>query len=495
MSEKSLRNLSIIYLLLPNLIFYVYWVNIPIAVCGVLMLSYLLLNDRKETTFQAVKIFSSRDLFLIGATTLFLTVVSGINGYVFQNVDYWGHNVKFYELFKSSWPIKFPKEGPVISYYYGFYVIPALVSKFTGSVNELVIFIWTWLGLTLGIGWVYIALNKRLIYVWLVLFIGDLPRVIKAVLALFSIRPYEFGNFGIENWSNFEHLLWVPNQTIPTLIIGGMFVYILIRRYNTDLLVLPIALSFWWAVFPSFVSGIIVGVLVIRSWVIGRFRLDWMRIGTKVIIPCLVCLPILMFFFSHNKSTVSGFLWQFNEGKSNVLPEYIINVGINMALFAVVYAYLRRMQLPFLDQVPYILIVSLGLLFPFYRLGDANDFLLRGMMPISLIIGMYLFYPLTSLTLQKTYALMRGSGIMIFLAIMLLTSSLIGLSRILRAATFNRFSALMSSEATFTPIPYDAYPNVYEVLKDKWSQDAANQYVGDPDSFYEKYMAPDADTK
>jgi hypothetical protein len=489
MNEKHLRSLSIFYLLAPNLLFFTSWVNMPIGVAGIIVLLYLSLKEVKDASFGAVKILDTSDLLTIGFASVFLTVVSGINGYVFQNVDYWAHNVKFYELLTHKWPIRIPADGPVISYYYGFYVIPALASKLTGAVNETFIFLWTWLGLSIGIAWLYVVLNKKILFVWLTLCIGDLPRVIKSFLSIFSVRLYEFGNFGIENWSNFENLLWVPNQIIPTLIIGGMFVYVLMKRLQIDLLVLPIALSFWWAVFPAFVCGLLVGGLVVRGWFQARFQIRLSEAFNRVIIPFLVCLPVLIFYLSHDGELVSGFLWEFTSNPANSFAEYLVNIVINAVLFLTAYLYFRRIGLPSLTQIPFFCIVFLQLFFPIYRLGEVSDFLFRGMMPFLLIIGLYLFYPLTRDGFKATYSLLRSSGWGMFLTSMLVLSSVTGTTQLYRAARINRLSD--NQGVKFEPIPYDAYANVYEVIKAKWSPEGADQYLGNAGSFYEKYMAPD----
>ncbi|WP_221394817.1 hypothetical protein [Dyadobacter sp. NIV53] len=491
MSEKSLRNLSIAYLILPNILFFYNWTNLPIAIAGVITLIYLLIEDRKDKSFNGFRILKRKDVIIIGLTTLVLTFVSGINGYCYQTFDYWCHNTKFYELLSYSWPIRIPKNGPVISYYYGFYIIPALFSKVTGTINEASIFVWTWLGIAIGISWIYLVLNKKIVFVLLAVCIGDLPHVLKTVLYKLSVSLYAFGDFGIENWSNLENLLWVPNQVIPTLILGGMFMYILTRNLNFDLMVLPIALSFWWAVFPAFVCGFLLAVLIIRDWILTKFQLDWVRVFKKVVLPFLICLPVLIFFMSHAEAPISGFIWNFSSDISNTISEYAVNIGINAVLFLTAYFYFRKINLPSLEQFPFYLILALCIIFPIYRLGKVNDFLFRGMMPFLIIIGMYLFYPLATYRSKRTFGIIKNSWMAIPLVLLLATSSLIGITRVFRAATVNQYTAQMNPDkVTFRAIPYDAYTNIYEVLKEKWSQQEANQYLGKSDSFYEKYMAP-----
>ena len=491
MTERHLRTLSILYLLVPNLLFFFNWVNLPFKVVGILLLCYAFFTDVRYSAFSKEKVLNLRDLVIVGFASLLLTFVSGINGICYQTFDYWCHNTKFYELLSYQWPIRIPQDGPVISYYYGFYVVPVLFSKLTGTINESVIFVWTWLGFMIGVLWVYLVLNKRIFWVFLALCIGDLPHVIKSTLYKFSVKLYEFGDFGVENWSNMENLLWVPNQVIPTLIIGGILVYTLKKGLNINLVVLPVALSFWWAIFPAFVSGLLVGILIFLDVVKAQFRIAWGSYLNRVAVPFLACLPILVFYLSHAESPVSGFLWEFVSDPGNVFVEYLVNISINAALFTAAYFCFRKLDLPSLPSLAFVILIIFTVLFPLFRLGKVNDFLFRGMMPVLIIAGMYLFYPLTVYSAKRTFEVLKTSGVSIALVVLLASSSIIGVTRFWRAATVNQLTVKMGvNSAPFTPIPYDAYPNIYEVLKDKWSQQEANQYLGKSDSFYEKHMAP-----
>lgn len=494
MTERNLRSLSILYLLLPNLLFFLNWVNLPMKITGVLLLVYAFFTDVRYSDFSKDKVLDTRNLIIVGFASLLLTFVSGINGICYQTFDYWCHNTKFYELLKYQWPIRIPQDGPVISYYYGFYVVPVLFSKLNGVLNEPLIFVWTWMGIWLGISWIYLVLNKKIIWVFLAICMGDLPHLIKSTLYKFSVRLYELGDFGVENWSNMENLLWVPNQVIPTLIIAGMFVYMLKKGLNINQAVLPVALSFWWAIFPAFVSGLLVGILIFIEVIRTGFRISWSSYINRVIVPFLCCFPILIFYLSHAESPVSGFLWEFVTDPKNVVIEYMVNIGINAGLFTAAYFVFRKLNLPHLNALPFFLIVSFTIIFPFFRMGKVNDFLFRGMMPVLIIAGMYLFYPLTVYTSRQTFDRLKGSVPGLMLLLLLAASSVIGVMRFGRAAKVNQIAVKMGvNSAPFTPIPYDAYPNIYEVLKDRWTLQEANQYLGKSDSFYEKYMAPSKD--
>ncbi|WP_353722544.1 hypothetical protein [Dyadobacter sp. 676] len=156
---------------------------------------------------------------LIGATVL--TLASGITGFAFQTMDHWCHNAKFQELLQNDWPLRFPANRPVMAYYFGYYLVPAAFSKLAGHISQAAILIWTGLGVTLGLLWIYISLGHKWWAALLVLFVGDFPRLFKSIMAHLSIQLYRYEEIGMEHWSNLENLFWAPNQFIPSLILGG----------------------------------------------------------------------------------------------------------------------------------------------------------------------------------------------------------------------------------------------------------------------------------
>ena len=491
MNIRSLRGLSLGYLLLPNLIFFYFWTNLAIAVAGIVLLLYLFINVLLQKNSVSETILNPKDLLLLTTVALIITFMSGVSGLSYQTFDYWCHNTKFYELFKYDWPIRIPLDGPVISYYYGYYVIPAFFSKLTGSISETFIFIWTFIGFFLGLSWVYIALNKKILFVLLAMAVGDTPHVVKTVFYKLTGELYEFGDFGIESWSNFENLLWVPNQVIPTLIIGGMFVYILKNRLPLENIVLPIALTFWWAVFPAFTSGLLAGLLIVRKWLFAGFKLDWKLVINSVILPFLACVPVLIFFLSHEEAPISGFIWQFPDNMTSRVIEYSINIGMNLLIFFLAFKYFRNERQKQLPAFPFYVIMAFIMIFPIYRIGKVNDFLFRGLMPYLLIVGIYLFYPLASVSAANAWNKVRKSAYSIVVFSLLVSCCLIAAGRFVRSMKVNVVTQrIMPEKVGFQPIPYDAYANIYEVLKDKWTQLEADQYLGKKDSFYELKMAP-----
>ena len=492
MSIYLLRCISIGYLLLPNLIFFIYWTRTSIAFFGVLLLGFLFIEVVRNKDFSKSEVLDQRSLITLLVVTLLATLISGVSGICFQTLDHWAHNTKLYELFISDWPQRIPLKGPVVSYYYGYYVVPVLISKLAGQIREDVIFVWSYLGFFLGLTWVYLALNKKMVFVILALSVGDTPRFIKSVLSYIAGPLYTQSAFAIEPWSNFENLLWVPNQVIPTMIIAGMFVFVLRNKLNVEYMVLPVALAFWWAVFPSVTSGTVIAIVVLRKWLFKHDKLDWSGTAKLVILPFIACLPVLLFYLSHKNMPASGFIWQFSGDITSRFVEYGVNIGLNLVIFTLVYFYYKRYSKNFLPMFPIFVTLCVIMFFPLYRIGKLNDFLFRGMMPCLLIAGIYIFHPLAqTANYQRSWAVIKKTPYSVIIILLLVLSSTIAVARIYRAITINQAtSTLFPDKVVFKPIPYDAYPGIYQALQAKWTQEEADQYLGKENSFYELNVSP-----
>lgn len=489
MKNKTLYILSIIYLLIPNIIFYLYWTKPAIALTGIAMLLHILFRNILQEITLCKTIVHLEDLCIACMMAVTLALASGVTGFAFQTMDHWCHNAKFQDLLQKEWPLRFPADHPVMAYYFGYYLVPAAWSKLAGGISAAVILIWTGLGIALGLLWIAISLHRKWWATLLVLCVGDFPRILKAIAAHWSVQLYRYEEVGVEHWSNLENMFWAPNQFIPSLMLGGMLFHVIRHRLDYALLCFPTALALWWAAFPALVAGLITALLLVAQWV--RWGVSPRELFWRVLLPFLSAVPVLLLFESHPSSPENGLIWAFRTDAGNLLREYLVNTVVDVLLFALAFAVLRRIGLPGVRSAPFWLLIGLSLLFPLVRVGKVNDMLLRGMMPVLILIGCYLLYPLTGQPLSKIVAVLRGNSACGVIAVVLLLPAAVGIGRFYRAARANRITALWSPiRSGFHPIPYDAYPSLYETLRQRWSKQEAEQYLGKPDSVYEKYIAP-----
>jgi len=489
MQNKTLYTVSNIYLLIPNIIYYLYWTKPECAIAGISLLFYMLSKSAwQENEFSTVFIHL-KDACIALVAAVVLTMASGVTGFAFQTMDHWCHNAKFQDLLQNDWPLRFPAGRSVMAYYFGYYLVPAAFFKLTGSISTAMILIWTSLGIALGLLWICISLHRKWWAVFLVLCVGDFPRVFKGIAAHWAVQLYSYEEIGVEHWSNIENLFWAPNQFIPSLILGGMLFHVIRFRLDYAWLCFPTVLSLWWAAFPAFVTGLITALLLVFQWM--RCRISFCEFFEKVLLPVVVVVPVLLLFQSHPHPPEHGLIWEFRLDKGNLLREYLTNTVTDVLLFVLVFLAARRAELPRIAAAPFLLLICITLLFPLVRVGKVNDMLLRGMMPVLIVIGCCLLYPFTAQPLPKVLAALRGNMACMAIVLTLALSTMVGIGRLSRAARFNRITAWWDrADLKFVPMPYDAYPSLYETLRRRWSQQEAEQYLGKPGSIYEKYIAP-----
>ena len=489
MQNKILYKISIIYLLIPNVIYYLYWTKPAVALTGITLLIYILYKNISQESGYCKTFIHLKDICIAVLAAIGLTLASGITGFAFQTMDHWCHNAKFQDLLLNDWPLRFPTDRPVMAYYFGYYLVPAALSKLTGHISTAVILIWTSLGIALGLLWICISLHHKWWATLLVLIVGDFPRVFKGIAAHWSIQLYRYEEIGVEHWSNLENLFWAPNQFIPSLMLGGMLFHAIRHRLDYALLCFPAALALWWAAFPALVTGLVTTLLLVGQWI--RWGLSCRGLLERVLLPFVAAVPVLLLFQSHPHPPENGLIWEFRDDAGNLLREYLVNTVADALLFMLLFLVSRRVGLPGIPAAPFWVLICVTLLFPLARVGKVNDMLLRGMMPVLILIGCCLLYPLASQPLPKVLALLRANAVCLVIGLALLLPAVVGISRLYRAARFNRITALWSTAPSkFVAMPYDAYPSLYETLRLRWSQQEAEQYLGKPDSFYEKYIAP-----
>jgi len=490
MDISTLRLFSIIYLLVPNLFFFAYWTNPFICLAGIALLGYQLYREVRDKEFTTADRISGKDLLSVGLLSLVIILFSGIGGFAYQTVDHWAHNVKFYELYLTSWPLVDQKSDSIISYYFGYYVVPAVIFKMFGGVSGIVMIAWAWAGLFLGLLWISSILKGKIWLLPVVICAGDLVHFFVSSLKLLSIDLYHYKDFRIGFWSAYESFFWAPNQVIPALLLAGMLVYMI--EHETDLLkmVFPISLSFWWAVFPGFFIAVYVIVLVILKLLKNPRLFAGYLLRSDVWIPVLTCIPVFIFYMSKQSYPVSGWAWGRITDFGNFFREYALNIVVNLSFLLGVYFFFRKRIARSLPLYPLIVLVFLTILFSFYQGGELNDFLFRGMIPFLVIFGIYMVYPLSGMTFRQFTLLIKGSKTVGAVVIFVLCATLfLGISRTTRALVNNRLTA-SAGLSSFNRIPFDKYSRVYDVLVDYWSEEGAQQYQGMKGSFYEKYIAP-----
>jgi len=225
---KHLQKISILYLILPFLLFLFGWLRLSIAIPISLIIIFTLYKLFKQQSPISNLQSSNSPITIYYLLITFLWLFfSGIGGYAFQNWDHHWRNAVFHDLINFDFPVYYsqPESGPVkmLVYYVGYWLPSALVGKFFGwGVANLFLFLWSWLGIIL----VALQLSN---------FLKTSPIKITLLLIFFSgldalgvlFFPQEYPTLfpfvtHLEIWSgNLQYssfttqLFWVFNQAIP----------------------------------------------------------------------------------------------------------------------------------------------------------------------------------------------------------------------------------------------------------------------------------------
>lgn len=487
MRLSALRKVSLVYLLIPNLIFVAGWfkgiVSLPVLL---LMIGLMIHQFRYKPDSEEQLSIGEVGLFLLLAVVW--TFLTGTAGLSFQIIDYQAHNIKLYDLYKNPWPTYFPELGQYACYYFGYYIVPAAISKLLGYLSEGVLIAWTVAGYWLALMWLYMLVRKRLSGVMLVLFLGGVGHLLKVIFYLiFTQYNYHTPPFYLEIWALFDQSRWVTNQVIPIIIITSILLYDLFTGKKPVYSFFPITLCFIWAIFPGIVFVLLYGVLMIQYYFIDRKTQLNLKTLTIYFFTGLSFLPAFFFLSSSGSTPLHGFIWQY-EPRWPILAEYAVGTLIDLVLFYLMLRMLKEVT----DRIPYNLaLLSLGLLFviSLYRLGYWNDWFIRGYNPLMCIVLIVIVR--RWIILYENRQIQRSVAFYMVAAFMGL-GVFLPASHIVQSLKYNQWVAEWFPEKyPFTPYPYDRHPNIYQaMLVDTFSGEIeAGQYVSRKGSFYEKYLA------
>lgn len=468
---KIISVILYLYLSLPILIFFCGWIKTPISIILVLItLASLFLAIKDDTANEAI--VSCLDgkkcigpIIAISGIVLLWVLLSGVGGYVYQNVDHRTRNSIMSELIHAKWPVlghtylDGMKQYKGMCYYFGFWLPSALIGKLFGTqMANYALVMWTFLGVLLVVVSIC-ALVKKIDYkiaLFLIFFSGlDFIRV----LLTGNTDPAIFGTNHIESWNLLQYsshttqLFWVFNQSVY----GWLATSLILMQTKKKNLVFIMGGLLLNSTF-SFI-GLIPYVVYQMLKGIRHINIAFLReIFTIQNVLGGGCTGIITYLFLSG-STYAGL--ELNTGGSSFVS-YIIQVAIFVLIEVGVYFFILWDKEKH-NPLYIITIISLCII-PFFRLHDnyTNDFVMRASVP-SLLVLMILL-------LQYLYdkeALQRKK---VMLIIVFMIGSVTGIHE------FSRTISYIGSDYTNITLP-------------KQRLLTADNIANTPDSFYWTYLA------
>lgn len=152
---KTLHRITILYLVLPFIIFCMGWLRLSFAIPAVIIILFALWQLLKNSPILTFDFpLSTRTAAFSLLLTALWVLLSGVGGYAFQNWDHHWRNAVLHDLIHYDWPVFYstPESGPVkmLVYYVGYWLPSALIGKLLGwQAANFFLYLWTWLGVTL----------------------------------------------------------------------------------------------------------------------------------------------------------------------------------------------------------------------------------------------------------------------------------------------------------------------------------------------------------
>lgn len=176
--RKVLNAATLLYLLVPNLLFLAGWVQPIVAGVVGALLSGAVLMVWRQSSSTGDRPWHVADV--AGMVVMLLLCLGwvesiGLNGHVIQHSDFIVRNAIYDTLVRESWPIA-GAEGAYFSYYLAFWLVPAGLSKMVPWIDAAHwLYAWAYIGVLLAMLQLYVRWRWRsVLFLVLLALVGDI---------------------------------------------------------------------------------------------------------------------------------------------------------------------------------------------------------------------------------------------------------------------------------------------------------------------------------
>lgn len=392
-NASAVQRASLSYILLPILIFLGGWLKWYIAIPLIIlcMASYLIIIKRRSV--QTPDITTDKRLYIKPVTLITILFVlalwvmtSGIGGFMWQNKDHLWRNAIFTTLIDYNWPVQ--SKDYSLCYYIAFWLPAALIGKLFNSLfaANIILYIWSWVGLTIFYLQVCLFLQKTgiKILLFIIFFSGiDIIGYSTNIIKHHSLAEYlnqlkeiphiEWSHGSFQASSITTQLFWVFNQALPFWI--GMM--LLISKNNMKNILFIFACLMLYSPFPA------VGILPVLIFLkLNEWKESGLKQGLQSLLglenlTAILVLAVISTYFASNIAS----------GKSTFMPPSARYLFFILTQYLVYMIFILKDN--YKDPILIILFIT-ALLFPLYRMGDGADFCMRTNIPF-IVYTMLLF--------------------------------------------------------------------------------------------------------
>ena len=476
---QTLKISTILYLLIPSVLFLLTWIHLWIGIPCVFFIVFYTWKIFQESTISNDETsISTQNILLCLGISIVLNYILGIGEFRPQTYDFQANNFKYYDLITHQLPVYYSDQKTYLCYYTGYYLPSALLAKVFGIEScRYFSFVWSVLGIGLVFCWISTFTHKNIIgLLAIVLLFANAWFVIK-LLMYFEyfqeyLQPYyiQLNQFKLITSSLIKNYAWATQHTIPACL--GVCVLIDDFRQKTDLkyLLLMLLSTMFWS--PLTAVGLF--PFVAFYFAINIKNLFSSKSVKDLIFMVLLILsftPLLLYFISTEGIHVNNteFIWQ--TGVKFWWIFYLIYTISNFIIWGLLLNYLQNQY-----KILWIIAVIFPCLTAIYRIGIYNDFNIRVSFPsffmLSILVGI-------SVVEKIKIKSLIGFGILMLIII----NSLANINHISNTLSFK--SLLTTIEKPFI---FNA-KNMLEFQRVAYGDESAVlEYSLKKDSVFEKYF-------
>ena len=476
---QTLKISTILYLLIPSILFFLTWIHLWIGIPCVLFIIFYTWKTFQESDFSPYEInISSQAILLCFGISIALNYVLGIGEFRPQTYDFQANNFKYYDLITHQLPVFYTEQKTYLCYYTGYYLPSALLAKIFGiETCRYFSFVWSVIGMGLVFLWISTFTRKNIVgLLTIILLFANAWFVIKLLIYFEYFQEYlhpyyiQLNQFKLITTSLIRNYAWATQHTIPACL--GVCILIDNFKHKTDLkyLLLMLLSTMFWS--PLTAVGLFPFVaFYFISYIKNLISINSAKELTLMTLLVLSFSPLLFYFVSTEGIHVNNteFIWQ--TGVKSWWFFYLIYVISNFIIWGFFLNYSQNKYKP---------LWKIAVIFPcliaFYRIGIYNDFNIRVSFPSFFMLSIFVGISVAEKIKIKP---LIGIGILL----LILINSL---------ANFNHIKNTFAYENLLTTIEKPFIFNAKNMLEFQrvayGDESAVLEYSLKKDSVFEKYF-------
>lgn len=407
LSNRKIYFLGLVFLIIPLAIWCFGWMNVPCAIFAVALLIFglaLIWTKTEKEVFLSINLITPIPLIVVISIAIFVwCILGGQGGFIWQSSDWGARNAVFHDLMIYDWPVVYENDG-ALCYYFGFWLVPALVGKFFLAVGlgtkiawvaaNVALLFWTACGVFLSVALflqcvkctdLKMICGAFLLFVFFsgmdivgLLLTGDASMVEKRLIERIHIEwwasVFQFSSIATQ-------LFWVFNQAVPAWI--ATLLILSTSRVDNDIYIGM--LSAFLCPLPT-MGLLFVGIakfageLKRTNWRMTRKAL----LSPQNLIALIPLIAIAMFLMLSQRAAAPS---STTDGASTLFHTYIGGLTLNHVLRLGLFFFLEcgillLLLLPSERKNPYWWgVLILLLVANVTRMGPSPDFSMRASIP------------------------------------------------------------------------------------------------------------------